>query len=646
MGNWKPATAVALGCLVIAAIIGTALASEDAGTETYGDLRKFASKEELKEFLKEQGGWNDGRYPPVPGGTGQESAVKAPTAAPTAAAPSAARDYSTTNVQVEGVDEADFVKNDGKYIYIISGETLAIVEAFPATAAEIVSETRISGRPKALFLAGDRLVVFAVAEEEEMTTPEGSVTPVPVWRTVTHAYVYAVGDRADPRLVRDVAFTGDYYDARMVGDYVYTLTRESPVWVRDDVVLPEVRAGGAPPLRPDIYHPVSPMQNYVFYTASAISVRKDTSAPDAETFLLGYDTTLFASQENLYIGYRNTGPAYSGPTAGTTADPANIRDRTIIHRFAIKRGQIDYQAMGEVPGHLLNQFSLDEYAGNLRVATTVEGWTRESSFQYNNVYVLDPSMKTIGTLEHIAPDERIYAARFAGDRLYLVTFKRIDPLFVIDLSDPKHPGILGELKIPGYSDYLHPYDADHIIGIGKETNENGWGGVSVGGLKLALFDVSDVNNPRAVDTVVIGEAGTDSEALRDHKAFLFAEEKGLLVIPVSEIKRVENPSSRYPSSYGTTTRQGAYVYSVNPEDGFTLAGTVVHGEKGPSYGWNSPDAVRRSLFMDNTLYTVSKRSIVMTDLADGSRESEVFLPYREEAYPPPYRIAGPTTGAS
>ena len=628
MRNWKPAAvACCIGCLVIAAIIGTALASEDAGKETWGDLQKFASKEDIRAFLKEHasGGWSGGDYLPAPGNVMPESAEKAPmTAAPT----SSARDYSTTNVQVEGVDEADFVKNDGKYIYIISGDTLAIVEAFPAKTAKIVSETRIEGRPAALFLAGDRLVVFAVTEEQQMTTPEGSVTPVPVWRTVTHAYVYAVGNRAEPELVRDLTFTGDYYDARMVGDYVYTLTRESPVWVRDDIVLPEVRSGSASSVQPDVYRPKTPMQNYVFYTASAFSVRKDTGAPDAETFLLGYDTTLFASQENLYIGYRNTGPAYS----------EGIRDQTIIHRFAIKRGAIDYQAMGEVPGHLLNQFSLDEHAGNLRVATTVEGWTREGQIQYNNVYVLDPSMKTIGTLEHIAPDERIYAARFVGDRLYLVTFKRIDPLFVIDLSDPKHPGILGKLKIPGYSDYLHPYDADHIIGIGKETNENGWGGVSVGGLKIALFDVSDVNKPIQVDAVVIGEAGTDSEALRDHKAFLFIQEKDLLVIPVSEIKRVENPSSRYPGSYSTTTWQGAYVYQVNPSSGFTLEGTVTHGEKGPSYAWNAPDAVRRSLFMDDTLYTISQRSIVMTNLADGSRVSEVFLPYREGAYPPLYPV--------
>lgn len=636
MRNWKPATAIALGCLVIAAIIGTALASEGGGEEIRGDLRKFASKEEIEAFLKEhaQGGWSDGGYTWAPGSTKQETGMDAPMPAATSA-PTAARDYSTTNVQVQGVDEADFLKNDGKYIYILSGETLAILEAYPAEDAKIVSETRIEGRPTALFLAGDRLTVFATGTEESMTTVKGSVTPVPVQRAVTHAYIYDIADRSDPDLVRTRTFTGSYYDARMIGDNVYVLTREAPVWIRDEIVLPEVRTDGAPPLRPDVYRPETPLQNYIFYTASAFCVRNDSGTTDAETFLLGYDTTLFASQKNLYIGYRNTGPAYF---SGTPAESAGSREQTIVHRFAIDEGRIDYKAMGRVPGHLLNQFSLDEYGENLRVATTVEGWTREGTFQYNNVYVLDPAMEIIGTLEHIAPDERIYAARFVGDRLYLVTFKRIDPLFVIDLSDPKHPGILGKLKIPGYSDYLHPYDADHVIGIGKETSENTWGGVSVEGLKIALFDVSDVNNPVPVDTVVIGEAGTDSEALRDHKAFLFVKEKDLLIIPVSEIKRIENPLSNYPGSYGTTTWQGAYAYSVNPSSGFTLKGTVAHAEKGPSYSWNPADAVRRSLFMDDTLYTVSARSIVMTDLADGSRINEVFLPYRWGASPPPYPV--------
>ena len=625
MGNRKPAIAVVLGCLVVVAIIGAAVVSGMGEAETPGDLEKFASKEEIQTFLKENTQEERGSGFSLWSLGGSMKATSTDASAP---ASGVAHDYSTTNIQVEGVDEADFLKNDGKYIYVVSGETLVILDAFPAKDATIVSETRIEGTPRALFLAGDRLTVFTVTTESETTTPAGSVAPVPVQRTVTRALIYDIRDRTDPEQVRTLTFTGTYHDARMIGDYVYVLTRESPLWVRDDIVLPAVREGDLASIQPDVYRPGCPMYNYVFYTASAFSVR-GTGTPDAETFLLGYDTTLFASQENLYIGYRNTGTAYPS-------------EETIIHRFAIGRGQIDYKAMGRVPGHLLNQFSLDEYGENLRVATTVEGWTggpfREEFIQYNNVYVLNSAMETIGTLVHIAPDERIYAARFVGDRLYLVTFKQIDPLFVIDLSDPKHPGILGELKIPGYSDYLHPYDADHIIGIGKETDENGWGGVSVAGLKIALFDVSNVNKPIQVDAVVIGEAGTDSAALHDHKAFLFAKEKGLLVVPVSEIVRVENPASKYPGSYGTATWQGAYVYRVSPASGFTLEGKVTHAEKGPYPIWDASDAVRRSLYMDDTLYTVSARSIVMTGLADYARINEVFLPYPEGASPPPYPV--------
>ncbi|NLA99535.1 MAG: hypothetical protein GX837_00980, partial [Methanomicrobiales archaeon] len=355
MGNWRPATVVALGCLVIAAIIGTAFAAEDAENETFGDLEKFASNEEIEAFLKEhaRGGWNSNGYSRTTGGVVPEGDY-APAPMATSAPTSSAGDYSTTNVQVEGVDEADFLKNDGKYIYVISGERLVIIEAFPPEDAKIISDTRIDGSPKALFLAGDRLVVFATTTEEEMTAVEGSVTSVPVWRTVTHAYVYDISDQKDPEQVRDVTFTGNYYDARMVGDYVYTITQESPGWVRDRIALPEVRSGSGEWVQPDVYRPGSPLQNYVFYTAGGFSVRDDTGAPDAETFLLGYDTTLFASQENLYIGYRNMGPVSSDVAVEVPPDGSGTREETIIHRFAIDDGRIDYKAMGEVPGHLLN----------------------------------------------------------------------------------------------------------------------------------------------------------------------------------------------------------------------------------------------------------------------------------------------------
>ena len=235
---------------------------------------------------------------------------------------------------------------------------------------------------------------------------------------------------------------------------------------------------------------------------------------------------------------------------------------TVVHKIAIKDGRITYIGKGEVPGTLDNQFSMDEYNNNLRLATTSSVYTNSGQYTYNNVYVLDGKMATIGSLTHIAEQETIYSTRFIGDRLYMVTFKRIDPFFVIDLSTPETPKILGKLKIPGYSDYLHPYDATHIIGIGKETTANEWGGVSVSGVKLALFDVSDVANPKQLDKVQIGDAGSDSAALTDHHAFLFDRTKNLLVIPV---RAVTTP--RPPKGTCTTTRSRSgtgRMYSASP----------------------------------------------------------------------------------
>ena len=226
-------------------------------------------------------------------------------------------------------------------------------------------------------------------------------------------------------------------------------------------------------------------------------------------------------------------------------------------------------------------------------------------------------MKAIGSLTHIAEQEKIYSTRFIGDRLYMVTFKRIDPFFVIDLSSPSHPKILGKLKIPGYSDYLHPYDSTHIIGVGKETATNDWGGVSTRGVKLALFDVSDVEHPKQVGKVEIGESGTDSAALYDHKAFLFDKGKNLLVLPIRQV--TTTPVVQKPGYYDNQQRiwYGAYVFGVNPDTGFVLRGTVEHGSGSTGYYYygSSANEVKRSLYIGSDLYTISSAKIVATDLA-------------------------------
>ncbi|MBR9702957.1 hypothetical protein GOV10_02900, partial [Candidatus Woesearchaeota archaeon] len=233
----------------------------------------------------------------------------------------------------------------------------------------------------------------------------------------------------------------------------------------------------------------------------------------------------------------------------------------------------------------------------------------------------DEDMDVIGELEGIAEDERIYSTRFMGKRLYMVTFRQVDPFFVIDLSNPRNPEIMGELKIPGWSSYLHPYDENHIIGVGKETEEDKYGRPRTQGVKVALFDVSDPENPIEVDKVEIGDSGSDSEVLNDHKAFLFDKEKNLLVIPVREID-----GERY--SY-KRVKQGAIVLHID-EDGLRIEKKITHydGNYQNYWGWyGSPNAVRRALYMDDVLYTISMETIKMHSLDDYDKIGEVDLPY-------------------
>jgi inhibitor of cysteine peptidase len=293
----------------------------------------------------------------------------------------------------------------------------------------------------------------------------------------------------------------------------------------------------------------------------------------------------------------------------------NNEDETTIHRFSFEKGSINYVGSGKTPGRILNQFSLDEYEGKLRVATTKGNlWSGSSR---NNLYVLDENMKIAGKLEDLAPGERIYSVRFMGKKAYVVTFKKVDPLFLIDFSD-LNPKVLGKLKIPGYSDYLHPYDENHIIGIGKDAIDAEEGNFAwYQGLKMAMFDVSDVENPKEVDTVLLGARGSESPVLHNHKAFLFDKEKQLLVIPATLTEKKNNAK---PNEYGDFVFQGALVFQVTPT-GFKLRGNVTHIEDPQTYlksgyYFESQSAIERSLYINDVLYTFSASRLQLNSLHD------------------------------
>jgi inhibitor of cysteine peptidase len=623
------------------------------------DIKKFNSTQEIKNYLQKytrattSDYYYDGISPvPVIGinfaPAAQESAGKSVI---NNILPSLSSDYSTTNVQVAGVDEADFIKNDGKYIYIISNNKLVIVDAYPASNAKIISETSVKGTPNNLFLYDGYLVVFTTdysyqpipakkgVIEYILGSEEKTIMPPYHNGQTTHALVYSIKNKAKPVLENDIAVDGNYFNARMIDGYVYLVTKESTYYY-DDIVVPMVSESSGKYVQPDVYYFNNPESSFVFHTVTSFNVRGGTGMK-SKTFLMGATNTMYVSEDNIYISYPvynyDPVPVRSSPVSPVTGSLSAVEDffngltesqkgevmndmasgvsikpmvsltKTVIHKLAINKGNIDYKAKGQVPGTLLNQFSLDESGGNLRVATTVA-----DNSMYNNVYVLDREMKGLGSLVNIAPGEKIYSTRFMGDRLYMVTYKTMDPFFVIDLSNPSRPKVLGELKLPGFSDYLHPYDPTHVIGVGRETTVNQWGGAQSKGLKIALFDVSDVSDPQLVDQFVIGDSSTSSEALSDQKAFLFDKNKGIVVLPVKETSYV--PVVKSGQSYSQYRYwDGAYVFDISPK-GISLRGTVEH-ENGAD-GYYGSDTVRRSLYIDDVLYTVSTQKIVMSDLDD------------------------------
>jgi uncharacterized secreted protein with C-terminal beta-propeller domain len=515
-----------------------------------------------------------------------------------ASSPDAGRDYSTTNVQVRGVDEPDIIKTDGTYIYVVTGNVLKILHAYPADSASVISTRMFRGTPQSLYVNGDRLILISWEESpvQSWDCPGGSCSDYATNEPKTHVFVYSVVDPAHPGLVRELDIDGYYKDSRMVGTDLYFITTKG-VGSADDIEFPEIRDSKSGTSVLPVNYFDKKDQAFSWTTVGAVDIGSEKPV-NARTFLVGSAGTVYVSPTNLFIAI---------------PEPQDYRspDSTSIYSFAIADNQITYAAEGSVDGTLLNQYSLDQYGGDLRVATTVQDWSRRSGFSTSSkVSVLDDRLNVVGSVDTIAPGEKIYAARFMGDRLYLVTFREADPLFVIDLKNPVKPKILGELHIPGFSSYLHPYDATHIIGIGKQSTR--------GGLKIALFDVTDVRNPYQVDEKDLGSYGSDSEVLRDPKAFLFDREKDLLVLPVHLYEPQPSGSSdqyRVQVTPQPLEWSGALVFSVNPQKGFTLKGKVIH-YLGPV---DSSTEVKRALYIEETLYTMSPDKIVMSDLANSTR---------------------------
>ena len=652
-----------LTCASLVAIIS--LSPLDKGTYTY-KLNTFQSYDELLAFLHKryEAGADQGRYY-ASNNIAIEKSAQAP-AADGAALTSGETlpSYSTTNVQVAGVDEPDIVKTDGAYLYVVANQTVYIIKAYPAAEATILSQITITNVTITnIFIRGDRLVVFGDSGgfypypllEGDVKT--NVIRPDIWWGGVSQTVIniYDLNDRADPTVVKEIRIDGGYFDARLIDEYVYVVSTEytSNIYYALDeknytLNIPQICVDNVSQniSTDDIYYVDVPELSDTM--THVISLNLDTNDMVEKSFMLGSSQEMYVSRDNIFLASAHY-PYY--PLLYRT-DSASTSDQetTILHKISIHTGNVTYIAQGEIPGHILNQFSMDEHNGFFRIATTLGNNWGEGSQTSNNIYILDETLNLVSKIENIAPGESIYAARFLGDRAYLVTFVQVDPLFTVDLSDPYNPRILGELKIPGYSEYLHPYDETHIIGIGKEVDPSidadkvhTPGAIyytAILGLKLALFDVSDIENPIEIDKIVIGDRGTDSPALYDHKAFLFDREKELLVIPVSLYEITQENKDRYAASNGTEelfgqfTFQGAYVYRLSLDNGFEYKGRITHQDpqeiqqQTDEYYWywgSSNTDITRTLFIGDAIYTISDSMVKMNNLEDLSELASVSL---------------------
>ncbi|MBI2426502.1 MAG: beta-propeller domain-containing protein [Candidatus Kerfeldbacteria bacterium] len=562
-------------------------------------------------------------------------------------------DYSETNVQVEGVDESDTVKTDGEYIYTVSNGKLVITKAYPVEDATVASKTDLGDlTPTQLFLDENRVLIFgsrivsrlgdagdSSEGEQEITS---DVYPYPRSGSVTSVELWDVKDREHPKRVRVSDVEGWFVTARKIESDVYFVVESSvyeyldaknPVPMFRDETGKDIKTlttSFEPAVGCSSVHYFEPIHTESYITLVSLPMDDDDGAIE-KTVVMGRGENVYASLQNLYVaesdyGYRDRvgiiQPLEKVLPGDVLPEPET---KTVVHKFALEKGKTTYVGNGEAPGTILNQFSMDEHEDSFRIATTKGHVARGGGSATNNV----------------APGEQIYSARFMGDRAYLVTFKKVDPLFVIDLADPKSPKVLGKLKIPGYSDYLHPYDDTHIIGIGKETIEAEEGDFAwYQGVKIALFDVTDPSNPTQMDVEVIGDRGTDSPLLTDHKALLFDRGRNLFVIPIllaeiDESVRSQETRSSFPS-YGDYVYQGAYVYRLTLDGGFELRGRITHVTNQDDFlksGYFYPstgESVTRSLFIDDVLYTLSERFVKANALEDLGELKTVELFTKDE----------------
>lgn len=551
-------------------------------------------------------------------------------------------DFSTTNNQEPGVDEIDIIKTDGTHLYAVEGAELHAIESWPAEATREVATVATPDFAHGLFLRSDRVLVASQvwSAEADLLRADG----------LTRFELLDVSDASDPSSLRTIDVQGWLVDARLLGSDLYAVVRsqvELPdeVWElawRDDLGLPELawdadeaerervlalarsilsplvaeimgrteaadllprmrdRAAGEPegPVTAllgceELYRPATAASLAVL---SVMHFNLENDGPVSAVGLLADGWTVYSSADALYAAQSNSWWwwGWAPPAMATT-----------IHKFELApegAKPVRYAASGEVSGWILDQFAMSEHGGHLRVATTELDWWWDSTDDEapaSSVTVLADdgrgSLAQVGRVDGLGPGERIFAVRFIGDSGYVVTFRQVDPLFTLDLADPAHPAVVGELEVTGFSSYLHPIGEDWLLAVGMEADDEG----RVLGLAVSLFDVSDPAHPRLAHRHLIeGDEGawSWSEALADHHAFTY--HRGVLAIP-AYIGGAEESFS------------GLIVLAADPEGGIRELGRIDHDDLGPA---GATAWMRRSVVIEDWIYSLSTAGLKVNDL--------------------------------
>lgn len=436
----------------------------------------------------------------------------------TASARAVDTSFSDTNVRTEGVGEADIVKTDGSYLYTLkaNSQEISIVD-IRSDQMKVVSSISLNENFQAseFYLSDQKLFVLGNMQNTQVDSDSKTL-----YRgSCTRIQTYDLADINNPKSIGTVDQSGYYRTSRFKDGYLYVF---SDYYIYDTITKKDYPSyvplvGDNLLKQSDIYLPTNHAADQ-YLVVSSVSASSPDKAVDQKA-VMSENGEVYVSENNIYI--------YEYTNSSILADNLAAKNQTILRKLSYNKGKLSGSAQGKVKGYLNDSFSIDEYDNTLRLVTTVTHNVGSSS-QSNSVYVLDADLKTIGKIEDLAKNEQVYSARFLGDTGYFVTYEQTDPLFSVDFSDPENPKILGKLKIPGFSEYLHFYSDNLLLGIGMDTDENG----ITNGVKISMFDISDPSDVKEVSKYTLDQYYY-SDVFSDYRAALVDPEKNLIGFPLS-----------------------------------------------------------------------------------------------------------------